>query len=315
MTGKKIRVLTTFPPSTLQRVVTEVPEVELIQIPEKIPLDPGVEGDVLLIPPWDSGNLADMLSRGVQWVHAIGTGVDRMPFDLLGDRLLTCARGASAMPIAEWIMAVMLAFEKQLPQSWISDAPEQWSSGQLGSLSGKTLGLVGLGGIGSAAARHALHFDMQVLAYRRSADPSPVDGVEKVSDLGEVLSRSDHIVLALPLTRNTRQIIDRAALAHIPAAAGVHLINPSRGGLVDYEALREALDDGRLARASLDTVEPEPLPTGHWLYSHPAVKLSPHISWSIPGAFDLLLETFIENLVLYRSGESLRGVVDLEHGY
>jgi phosphoglycerate dehydrogenase-like enzyme len=315
MANEKLRVLTTFPLSALQRIVATVPEVELIHIPEQGELEQGVAGEVLLTPPWDTGNLAHVLTRGVQWVHTIGTGVDRMPFDLVGDRLLTCARGASSVPIAEWVMAVMLAFEKQLPESWLNDAPQRWGAGQLGSLHGKTLGLVGLGGIGSAVARHALSFGMRVLAYRRSDQPSPVEGVESAADLDALLAVADHVVLALPLTRNTRHLIDSTALAHIPAGAGIHLVNPSRGGLVDHEALREALDDGRIARASLDTVEPEPLPSGHWLYAHPAVKLSPHISWSVPNAFDLLLDTFIENLVLYRLGEPLTGMVDREQGY
>ena len=315
MTTEKTIVLTTFPVSTLQRVVAEVPEVELIQIPEQGELDPCIKGDVLLIPPWDSGNLADVLRLGIQWVHAIGTGVDRLPFELVDNRLLTCARGASAIPIAEWILAVMLAFEKQLPQSWLSEAPERWSAAKLGSLNGKTLGLVGLGGIGVAVARHALSFGMQVLAYRRSNEQSPIEGVETVSGLGELFGTADHVVLVVPLTQHTRHFINREVLVHIPAGQGIHFVNPSRGALVDQEALREALDDGRIARATLDTVEPEPLPSGHWLYAHPAVKISPHISWTMPGAFDCLLDTFIENLLLYRSGEPLKGVVNCELGY
>jgi phosphoglycerate dehydrogenase-like enzyme len=95
----------------------------------------------------------------------------------------------------------------------------------------------------------------------------------------------------------------------------VHLVNVARGELVDQDALRRALDDGRVGLASLDVVDPEPLPAGHWLYAHPRVRVSAHVSWSMPGAFDLLIEPFIENLRLYRDGRPLRHAVDPKLGY
>src|SRR4030095_7736526 len=91
---------------------------------------------------------------------------------------------------------------------------------------------------------------------------------------------------------------------------GIHFINVARGALVDHDALRAALDIGRVAMASLDAVEPEPVPEGHWLYSPPRVRLSPHVSWSMPGAAERLVETFIDNVRRYRAGEPLLGVVD-----
>ena len=96
---------------------------------------------------------------------------------------------------------------------------------------------------------------------------------------------------------------------------GAHLVNVARGALVDQDALRAALDEGRVAMASLDAVEPEPLPDGHWMYGHPRVRLSPHVSWHMPGAVDLLLERFIDNLRRWRAGEPLTGVVDREAEY
>jgi phosphoglycerate dehydrogenase-like enzyme len=91
---------------------------------------------------------------------------------------------------------------------------------------------------------------------------------------------------------------------------GAHLINVARGTLVDQFALRVALDEGRVARASLDTVTPEPLPAGHWLYEHPAVRLSPHISWSAPSTMSRTLEIFVENVRRLRQGAGLQGLVD-----
>ena len=96
---------------------------------------------------------------------------------------------------------------------------------------------------------------------------------------------------------------------------GAHLVNVARGTLVDEAALRHALDDGRIARASLDAVEPEPLPAGHWMYGHPRVRLSPHVSWNMPGAAEILVDCFIDNVRRWGAGEPLAGVVDPSAGY
>ena len=154
---------------------------------------------------------------------------------------------------------------------------------------------------------------MRVLALRRTGRKSPVCGVELAKSLGDLLESADHLVLALPATPKTRHLIDAAALARIKP--GAHLINVARGSLVDQEALREALTSGRVALASLDVTDPEPLPAGHWLYEHPKVRLSPHMSWSTPGAVSRLLDTFVENLRRYREGAPLEGRVDLDERY
>jgi phosphoglycerate dehydrogenase-like enzyme len=262
---------------------------------------------------WGGPHLAELVKRGVRWVHAYGTGVDAFPFAALDGRPLSCSRGASAVPIAEWVLAVVLAAEKKLPESWVHAPPEHWSLRDLGGLAGRTLGLVGLGGIGQAVAARALAFDMRVRALRRSPRPSPLPGVGVVSELAALLAEADHLVLAAPATRETRHLLDRAAFARVKR--GVHLVNVARGSLVDQDALREALDEGRVALASLDVVDPEPLPAGHWLYTHPRVRLSPHTSWSAPGALDRLLDPFLENLQHYLAGEPLSWLVDVELGY
>jgi phosphoglycerate dehydrogenase-like enzyme len=137
--------------------------------------------------------------------------------------------------------------------------------------------------------------------------------VERARDFDHLLAEADHLVVAAPATRETRGLLGRDAFAKVKR--GVHLVNVARGELVDQDALREALDDGRVACASLDTVDPEPLPEGHWLYTHPKVRLSPHISWSAPGALDRLVAPFVENLGRYRRGEPLVGLVDVAAGY
>ena len=96
---------------------------------------------------------------------------------------------------------------------------------------------------------------------------------------------------------------------------GVHLVNIARGSLVDQDALRTALDDGRVALATLDTVDPEPLPDGHWMYEHPRVRLSAHVSWSSPRAFERIVASFTDNVRRYAVGEPLEGIVDPDEGY
>jgi phosphoglycerate dehydrogenase-like enzyme len=265
--------------------------------------------------PWALPNTAELLRRDIRWVHALGTGVDAFPFGCLRDeQVLTCSRGASAVPIAEWVLAVMLAFEKQLPDAWIHARPAGgWSRRALGGLQGRTLGLVGLGGIGTAVAERALPFGMRVRAHRRTAGAAHPAGIEMAPSLADLVMSADHLVLAAPATPSTRRMIDAPTFAAMKP--GVHLVNVARGSLVDQDALHAALDDGRVALASLDAVDPEPLPDGHWMYAHPRVRLSPHVSWSMPGAADVLLDAFLDNLRRWRAGEPLSGVVDRAAGY
>jgi phosphoglycerate dehydrogenase-like enzyme len=269
--------------------------------------------DVLATLVDDAPAIADALHPGISWVHVLGAGVDGFPLDVVGERTLTCSRGAGAPAIAEFVLAAMLAFEKRLPESWITEPPDRWSTANLGGLAGRTLGVVGLGSIGTEVATRALAFDMQVVALRRSQRPSPVAGVTLGPSLVSVLAGSDHVVVAAPATAETRQLIDEVALAEIKP--GAHFVNVSRGSLVDQDALLRALDDGRIATASLDVVEPEPLPAGHPLYRHPRVRLSPHISWSSPQTVARTFQLFADNLARYRAGQPLLGQVDVAAGY
>lgn len=257
--------------------------------------------------------LEDAITPDVRWIHVLGAGVDRFPLRAVGERMLTCSRGAAAPAIAEFVLAAMLAFEKKIPEIWITEPPEHWGAVGLGGLRGKTLGLIGVGAIATEVARRALPFEMRVLALRRTAAPSPIDGVEIVRSLAELLAASDHVLVAAPATAATRRLLDAEAFAAIKP--GAHLVNIARGELVDQEALIAALDDGRLAMASLDVVDPEPLPAGHPLYAHPKVRLTPHISWSSVATIERTVGLFAENLRRYETGEALEGVVDVDAGY
>ncbi len=310
---RTVRVLTDVPDAWISRLAASFPSVEIVHLPESGPLPNALEGEIFVTVKHCSPHVEELVKRGVRWIHMFGTGVDGFPFEALGGHPLTCSRGMSAVPIGEWVLAMLLAAEKKLPESWDTAADVgQWESFALGSLHGKTLGLVGMGGIGCAVAERALAFGMQVRACRRRPGPSPLARIE-MTHFDELLPIADHLVLAAPATPETHQLLNADAFARVKP--GVHLVNVARGSLVDQEALRAALDDGRVSLASLDVTDPEPLPEGHWLYSHPRVHLSGHISWSEPEAIDRILESLQENLALYLADEPLRHVVDIERGY
>jgi len=290
--------------------ISAIDGVEVIEVGPDLPDD--LRGEVLFSA-WFEHPVFDRLDDiGIQWMHLPGTGIDGWPRPLLTGRTVTCSRGVSGIPIAEFVMASMLAFEKHFPETWLHEPPPHWNFAPLGELAGRTLGLVGLGGIGLEVARRALAFDMEVLAVRRTGAPSPVAGVEIVST-DDLLPVADHLVLAAPATSRTEHLLDADAFARMKK--GVHLVNIARGSLVDQDALRVALDDGQVARASLDTVDPEPLPAGHWLYEHPQVFVSAHVSWASPRAFGRIIESFVENLRRYTAGQPLEGLIDVEEGY
>ena len=216
-----------------------------------MPTGDGLTGDVLF-GGWGPSSFEYAVRP---WVQMGGTGVDKVPHEMLAGRIVTCARGASAVPISEFVLGAMLAFEKRFPDVWLHEPPEHWNFDKLGGLSGRTVGIVGLGGIGVAVAQRALPFGMRVLALppHRRTEPGRRgrDGTRHSTPL---LEASDHLVLAVPLTPRTEHLLDADAFAKVKP--GVHLVNIARGRLVDQDALRVALDDDRVAMATLDTVDP-----------------------------------------------------------
>lgn len=268
--------------------------------------------EVLLSGLSERERLVRVITPEIRWIHVLQTGVDGFALDLVDERILTCSRGASSLAISEFVLAAMLAFEKRIPEIWIT-GPDDWADTSLGQLSGRTLGLVGIGAIGAATATRALAFGMKVAAYRRTKNASPLRDVAIVPELADLLAIADHLVIAAPATQETRHLLDARAFASMKD--GVHLVNISRGALVDQEALLVALDSGKVAMATLDVTEPEPLPKGHRLYTHPRVRVSPHVSWSSSSTMRRSIELFEENFRLFTSGMPLNGVVNTSAGY
>ena len=250
----------------------------------------------------DPTDLETALTSGVRWVHVLGTGVDDFPVTSWSETAPSHAHEARRRRRSpNGSFATMLAFAKRLPESWVKDPPALIEWGRPGELAGIHAGCDWTrlhrrrGPTAGAGLRHPRR--------RRPPEAGAVANARGGGrhDLDQVLAIADHLVVAAPATADTRHLIGSEALATMKP--GVHLVNVARGRLIDQGALRQALDSGHVAMASLDVVEPEPLPAGHWLYRHPRVRLSPHISWSTPGSQLRTLQLFVDELDRYRSGQ------------
>lgn len=291
----------------------------VIGAPEATPWEAAGDADVMLVrpsPPWRGargGPRPAAWPGRLKWVYSASVGVDFYPRWLLDAPLVTCGRGVASEEIADYVIAAIYLQAKDL-EGARARSPAQWKSAPLGRVAGSTVGIIGLGAIGVAVARRAVALGMRVTAVRRRRHlPSPVDGVELLDDLAAVVASADHLVLALPATDESRSLIDAAVLAHAKPTA--HLINIARGSVLDQGALLAALDGGRLGFATLDVTEPEPLPAGHPLWTHPRVRLTPHISSNYTLLRGVLFDKVAVNLERFVRGEALADIVDPVAGY
>lgn len=294
------------------RLATLHPQAQVIGVPVGVPSDLPPQANILLLRPINvRGYTAPDTPPpgwpyGAQWVHLVSSGIDFYPQWLFNGPPVTTSRGSAADNLAEFALAAIFAASKHLPAIWVQDS--QWQFTALRPLKGTTLGILGFGAIGQRLAQKALALGIKVVALRQSATPFDVDGVEPAKDIHDLFARADHLVVAAPLTDATRRIINRDVLGS--ARPGLHLINIARGGLLDQEALLEALDSGRIGLASLDVTEPEPLPDGHPLYTHPRVRLSPHTSAISTHSKEEIADTFLANLQRYVAGLELANVAN-----
>ena len=295
-----------------ERLAALHPQAQVIGVPVGVPSDLPPQANILLLRPINvRGYTAPDTPPpgwpyGAQWVHLVSSGIDFYPQWLFNGPPVTTSRGSAADNLAEFALAAIFAASKHLPDIWVKDA--QWSFTPLRPLKGTTLGILGFGAIGESLAQKALALGINVVALRQSLEPFGVEGVQAAKDIHDLFARADHLVLAAPLTEATRHIVNRDVLGG--AKPGLHLINIARGGLVDQEALVEALDNGQVGLASLDVTEPEPLPDGHALYTHPRVRLSPHTSAISTNSRNEIADTFLANLERYVDGIGLANLAN-----
>ncbi|WP_210644090.1 D-isomer specific 2-hydroxyacid dehydrogenase family protein [Pseudomonas sp. Tri1] len=300
-----------------QRLALTHPGTEVLEVPAGVPSDLPATASVLLARPINvRGYLAPDTPPpgwpyGLKWIQVVSSGIDFYPRWLFDGPAVSTSRGSAAENIAEFALAAIFAAAKRLPDIWVHDA--QWNFTALTPLKGSTLGILGFGAIGRSLATKAHALGINVLALRQSQTPFEIEGVEAARDIHELFSRADHLVLAAPLTEATRHIVNSTVLAS--AKPGLHLINIARGGLLDQEALLAALDSGLIGLASLDVTEPEPLPDGHPLYTHPGVRLSPHTSAISSNIRYEIADSFLANLERFLAGLAPENLANVQRGY
>lgn len=259
----------------------------------------------------------------LRWVHTSAVAVETICLKELFERGIEVSntRGVQAVPIAEHVMAVVLAFAKHLPFALEHQRQAQWVQNEfVGTrlpwlLKGKTLGVIGVGTIGLEIASRARAFGMRVIAMRRRAT-QPVDGIEQVfgvEQLYQFLSQCHVLAIAAPLTPETHSLLGAAQFAQLPKGAIV--VNVGRAKIIDTEALMASLESGHLGGASLDVFPQEPLPPEHLLWKTPNVILTPHTSGFRQGHWDEVVEVFAENIERFQRGEPLKFRIDPALGY
>lgn len=253
----------------------------------------------------------------LKWVQASSAGVDKMlsPALVESSVQLTNVRGMHGTTISEFVLTMMLAMSRDLPRSIRNQASHTWQRIPQRMLSGSTVGIVGVGGIGQEIARRAKALGMTTLGVRRHVDqPVPyLDQLFPSSDLPQMLAQADYVVLACPLTEETRGLINELSLASMKPSA--YLINIARGEVIDEPALIEALRSGRIAGAALDVFTQEPLPADSPLWDLPNTILTSHVAGSMTDYMDRATAIFVDNLRRFLSGEPLINLVDKKLGY
>jgi phosphoglycerate dehydrogenase-like enzyme len=269
-----------------------------------------------------AGELA--AAPALRWVHSSAVAVETICVPELAARgvLLSNTRGVQAVPIAEHVLATVLALAKQLPFALERQREGRWSQNDFVGgrlpwlLGGRTLGLIGVGTIGGEIARLASAFGMHVVATRRRLDRPLPPGLAEVfppSALDRVLERADVVVVAAPLTPETEGLLDARAFGRMKR--GAIFVNVGRAKIADRGALIDVLRAGHLGGASLDVFHQEPLPPDDPLWTMPNVVLTPHTSGFRTGHWDEVVDLFSENLERFEAGKPLRYRVKPELGY
>lgn len=254
----------------------------------------------------------------LRWIHSRWAGLDSLLFPELvrSDVVLTNGKGVFSQSLGEFALAAILYFAKDVPRMRRNQAARTWAPFEVEMIAGKVLGIVGYGDIGRAVATRAHAMGMLILAAKRHPPQEPDPLIEKyyrTTELHEMLPRCDYIVVAAPLTEETRHMISDAEFAAMKASAVV--INVGRGPVIDEDAMVRALNEKRIRGAGLDVVEREPLPNDSALYGMENVLLSPHCADHIAGWTEDSMRFFLEQYARFQKNEPLLNVVNKRLGY
>ena len=272
--------------------------------------------DVLVtwdLPTADLANVAPQL----RWIHIIGAGVEHLcPMTWLPEQVTVVNnRGTHAAKGGEFGLMAVLMLNNHMPEILENQKSAKWESLFSTPVGGKTLVVVGVGHIGGAAGRHCQQLGMRVIGVSRHG--SPVDGIDQIvttASLDDVLPEADFVLMAVPLTTETRNLLDCRRQALMRNNAGV--INLGRSGTMDYDALAANISSGRFRGAVLDVFDPEPLPRESVLWRTPNLLVTPHISADDGDSYvEMTLDLIFENLDRTLRNEPLQNIVNPKLGY
>ncbi|WP_457963633.1 D-2-hydroxyacid dehydrogenase [Arthrobacter sp. D1-29] len=253
----------------------------------------------------------------LQWIHVTAAGVSQLLFDELvrSNVTYTNSRGVLSTAIAEFALGFVLDMAKDSQGSYRLQQEQRWQHRTTRKIQGQTALVVGTGSIGREIARLFRAVGMKVDGAGRTARPGDTnfDRIHSSQNLATVVYDYDYVVLAAPLTADTKNLVGADVLNAMKQSA--RLINVGRGELVDTEALIHALTTGSIAGAALDVVHPEPLPAGHALWDMENVIITPHMCGDTENYLDDLGKLFVDNLKRYCNGEPLENIVDKELGF
>lgn len=315
------RILVRADQARVDWLAEAAPGVELVAVPELAAARTAAPGADAVIGYCD----AELLAAGetIRWVQLPYAGVERcVELPVIAERhiLLTNAQRVYGPEIAEHVIAMMLSLTRGLNVYWARQQDAEWDrdalpESRLWEVRGKTMLVIGLGGIGTEVARRAHALGMRVLATRGSSRGGPpfVEYVGLADELMELVPRAHVVVNAAPLTPATTGLFDAGFFAAMRPDAW--FINVGRGRSVVTEDLLRALEAGAIAGAALDVTDPEPLPPEHPLWRAPNVIITPHVAAGSDLRAERLWEVMRENLRRYVAGEPMLSVVSLEKGY
>ena len=256
----------------------------------------------------------------VVWVHARSAGLDTLlsPELVESPAVLTNGSGVFSEALGEWVLSAILYFAKGFRRLIRSQMAGSWDPFDVASISGQTVGIVGYGDIGRSVATRVRAMGMQVLGLTRRGpllyhvDPL-ANQIYGPNDRIRMIEQCDYLVVAAPLTPETRGMIGEAEFAAMKPSAV--LINVGRGPVVQEAALIRVLSEKRIQGAALDVFDAEPLPQGHPFYNLDNVLLSPHCADHTSDWLDKSMDFFIDNYERFRKHEPLLNVVDKRLGY
>lgn len=256
----------------------------------------------------------------LRWIQSFSTGMDKFLFPEIIERdevAISNVAGLYASQGGEHAWALLLALTRQLPLAVHNMDERKWSGGNVVEVAGFTLGIIGMGGFGMEMAKRAQGYDMQVIAIDpvRTERPPYVHELRPTSPetLQDLLRRSDIVMMACPLTKETYHLIGKAELELMKPTA--YLINVTRGGIIDEPALVDALKSGQIAGAGLDVTEKEPLAADSPLWDAPNLILTPHRAGASQHRPRKIFEFFSQQLERYFQGQRPANIVDKRRGF